>query len=112
MAYGGFGHGEDNPATIRRAIVGIGRSGRSGRRGPGGRRSVGSAGSRPVLDWIDQCEKAGSRVRRAAEFRDAWREVSLMSLDVDRARQAIDSLDRGEGIPFDQAMHGLRNRLR
>lgn len=68
--------------------------------------------SRPVLDWLDQCEKAGSRVRRAAEFRDAWREVSLMSLDVDRARQAIDSLDRGEGIPFDQAMHGLRNRLR
>jgi hypothetical protein len=68
--------------------------------------------SESLLKGIRGSELNGFTVEGAAGFREACREVDLMSLDTDRVRESIESLQHGSGISFAQAMHGLRNSIR
>lgn len=67
---------------------------------------------RAVIGLLEECEKGGYVVERAGEFREACREVALMSTDIDRVQASVASLDEGRGIPETQALDELRNRLR
>ena len=68
--------------------------------------------SEPLVDGIAACEAAGFSVTGSADFRDACRDVDLMSLGTDRVQASIESLNQGRRISFQQAMNGLRNSLR
>jgi phage-related protein len=46
------------------------------------------------------------------EFRSAVRDVSLMSLDTQRVKESIESLESHKGRSFEQGIEELRNRLR
>ena len=63
-----------------------------------------------MLVAVRACEEQGYAVEGAGPFREACREVSLMSLDIPRVRQSIESLRQGGGIPLRQAMDELRRR--
>jgi hypothetical protein len=63
-----------------------------------------------MLEAVRACEELGYTVEGAGQFREACREVSLMSLDTPRVRQSIDSLREGQGIGLQQAMDELRHR--
>jgi hypothetical protein len=63
-----------------------------------------------MLEAVRACEKQGYTVEGADQFREACREVSLMSLDTPRVRQSIESLRQGGGTPLRQAMDELRHR--
>ena len=65
-----------------------------------------------LLGAIDVCEASAIVVHGSADLRRACRDVDLMSLDTDRVRASVESLDRGLGIPLTQAMNGLRRSLR
>lgn len=72
--------------------------------------------------WLDTSERVlavarafeaqGYDVRRSGDLEEAISDVKLMSLDTSRARSALESLERGEGVSQQQALDGLRNRLR
>lgn len=47
-------------------------------------------------------------LRRWDDFRAAIRDVSLMCLDTDRTKAAIESLEAGQGIPLERAREDLR----
>jgi hypothetical protein len=64
--------------------------------------------SESLIKGIAACEKAGFLVSGSADFREACREVDLMSLDTERTRISIESLGRRSGISLKQAMNGLR----
>ena len=64
---------------------------------------------RLVLDTISQCERAGFDVEGAARFREKYREISLLPLDIAQVRRSIESLEQGRGISHTQAMYALRN---
>ena len=68
-------------------------------------------GAQPVLRAIAQCENRGSDVEQGQRFRDVYREVSLLPLDVQRAQASDAAADKGLGVPFDQAMDELQDRL-
>ena len=68
--------------------------------------------SAPLLAAIDSCESKRYKVDGADDFRRANLDVSLMSLDTNRNRQSLESLQTGPGIPSKQAMDELRNSLR
>jgi len=61
---------------------------------------------------VDACQRHGFAVGDAAQLREESRQVALMSLDTDRVRRSIESLEEGRGIPFAQAMDELRHHLR
>jgi len=66
-----------------------------------------------LLRVIEFCESdCGFVVDGASDLRQEHNEVSLMSLDTERVRESILSLEEGRGIPPKQAMNELRNRLR
>ena len=65
--------------------------------------------SESLLGGIKSREASGFAVDGAAHFRQACREVDLMSLDVDQVRASIESLQSGSGMSLTQAMNGLRN---
>ena len=62
-----------------------------------------------MLEAVRGCEEMGYTVEGAGQLREACREVSLMSLDIPRVRQSIDSLREGAGITLQQAMDELRS---
>ena len=64
-----------------------------------------------MLVAVRACEEQGYTIEGAGPFREACREVSLMSLDIPRVRQSIESLRQGGGIPLRQAIDELRNRV-
>ena len=68
-------------------------------------------GAQPVLGAIGQCEKRGLDVEQGRKFRDVYREVSLLPLDVQRAQASDAAAEKGLGAPFDQAMDELQNHL-
>ncbi len=68
--------------------------------------------SESLLKGIKRSEANGFAVEGSADFRQACREVDLMSLDTDRVRSSIESLQNGSGTNVKQAMNGLRNHLR
>jgi len=68
--------------------------------------------SQRVLDAVGLCEAEGFVVQGADQLREESRQVALMSLDTDRVRRSIESLEEGRGIPFAQAMDELRDHLR
>jgi hypothetical protein len=65
-----------------------------------------------LLEAIDACERENYQIQNARRFRDAYQDVSLMSLDVDRDRQSLASLATGSGIPAKEAMDALRRGVR
>jgi hypothetical protein len=67
---------------------------------------------RLVLDAIAECERAESDVEGAARFREKYREISLLPLDISKVRRSIESLEQGRGISRAQAMYALRNPVR
>jgi hypothetical protein len=68
--------------------------------------------SQLALKAVDACQRHGFSVSEAAQLREESRQVALMSLDLDRVRRSIESLEAGRGIPFAQAMDELRHHLR
>ncbi len=60
---------------------------------------------------IDACKDHGFSVEGENKLREAQRGVSLMPLEIDRVRESIESLERGNGVPFAQAMDELRSHL-
>lgn len=69
--------------------------------------------TRRLLDGaVRDLEQMGFVVERADALRQACREVSLLPLDTDRVRRSLESLENGEGVPMEQAIDELRNRLR
>jgi hypothetical protein len=64
------------------------------------------------LKAIGVYETQSYEVVGAAGLRKKYQEVFLMCLDPGKAREAIESLERGHGIPADRAMNELRDRLR
>lgn len=65
-----------------------------------------------LLGTLKVCEVNGFTVDGSADFRAACRDVDLMSLDTDRVRASVESLNQGLGTSLTQAMNGLRNSLR
>jgi hypothetical protein len=65
--------------------------------------------SEELLKAIVDGENRGFQVGGAQEFREKLREVSLMSLDIQRIKQSMESLEAGHGVAFDQAMYALRH---
>jgi hypothetical protein len=65
-----------------------------------------------LIEGIEVCEKHGYRIEGHDTLRQAFHETSLMPLDTDRVRRSIESLETGRGTPAEQAMDGLRDRLR
>jgi hypothetical protein len=65
-----------------------------------------------LVGVIEAYEQAGYEIEGAAELRTAHRDVSLMSLDPERAHTSIAALERGEGIPAQEVMDGIRHHLR
>ena len=65
-----------------------------------------------LLGAIEVCEVNGFAVHGSVDFRQACLDVDLMSLDTDRVRASVESLNQGAGTSFAQAMNGLRNSLR
>jgi len=69
--------------------------------------------TKAILQIVHRCEtQCCFEVEGADELRQEFQEVSLMSLDTERAKQSIMSLDAGEGISAEQAMNVLRDHLR
>jgi len=68
--------------------------------------------STTLAKLIEDCESLAYDIAGADNFRRECREVSLMSLDVDKVRRSIDSLRAGQGTPSGQAMDELRHNLR
>jgi hypothetical protein len=64
-------------------------------------------GSGPMLELVRGWEKQGYKVEGTDRFREACREVSLMSLDIPRVQQSIESLRQGGGTTLQQAMDEL-----
>jgi hypothetical protein len=67
---------------------------------------------RLVLDAISECERAGVDVEEAARFREKYREISLLPLDIPQVQRSIESLEQGGGISHAKAMYALRNPVR
>jgi hypothetical protein len=63
-----------------------------------------------MVEVVRAFEALGYAVEGADDLRNECREVSLMSLDIPRVRQSIDSLREGDGITLQQAMDELRHR--
>ncbi len=57
-----------------------------------------------MLELVRAFEELGYTIEGAGPLREAYREVSLMSLDIPRVRQSIESLREGRGITLQQAM--------
>jgi hypothetical protein len=68
--------------------------------------------SQRTLDVVDLFKAEGFVVQGADQLRDESHQVALMSLDTDRVRRSIESLEEDRGIPFAQAMDELRHHLR
>jgi len=66
----------------------------------------------PTVSKLASLKKEYGMLDGAEELRAGYRDVKLMSLDTDRVRESIESLEQGRGIPFDIAMEELRNNLR
>lgn len=64
-----------------------------------------------VLRTVEACEETGYEVDGADELRKQSRDVSLMSLDPVQAEASIAAIERGEGVPAEEAMDVLRDRL-
>ncbi len=65
-----------------------------------------------LLEAIDFCESKHYKVDSADQFRQSNLDVSLMSLDTDRNRQSLESIQSGRTITSKQAMDELRSCLR
>lgn len=65
-----------------------------------------------LLNAIEVVEGQNYYPTGADGFRKAHREVSLMCLDVGEAQESIEALERGEGVPANQAINELRDRIR
>ena len=68
--------------------------------------------SRLLLDEICRCEAVGFDVEQAAAFREQYREISLLPLDIAKVQRSVESLEQGGGISHAQALHALRNPVR
>jgi hypothetical protein len=66
------------------------------------------AQSETLLAAIRVFEARGFHVEGVEPLRERYREVSLLPLDLDRVQGTIGSLERGEGVPLEQAMNELR----
>jgi hypothetical protein len=66
------------------------------------------AQSETLLAAVRSFEARGFQVEGAVMLREKYREVSLLPFDLQRVRESIESLDRGEGTPLEQAMDELR----
>lgn len=64
-----------------------------------------------LLRVIDRCKVRRHEITGEGELRSAFKDVSLMPLDVDRMRAAYESLQEGKGISHAEAMNELRHRL-
>lgn len=60
-----------------------------------------------VISSIQEYELKGFEIKQASEFREAYRDVSLMRLDIDRARKEHEATDT---ISFEQALEDLKIR--
>jgi len=65
----------------------------------------------PIIAKMRMPESPIAKLNGAEELKARYRDVRLMSLDMDKLKQAIEQFERGEGIPFDVAMEELRNNL-
>jgi len=68
--------------------------------------------SNVLMGAVAAYEAENYRVEGADEFRTQIQDVSLMSLDIDRDRRSVASLEEGRGVPAKKAMDDLRNHLR
>jgi hypothetical protein len=68
--------------------------------------------SKLLLEAASACEAENYAVDGADDLRREVRDVSLMSLDAERDRQSVGSLEEGRGVPSRKAMDELRDRLR
>jgi hypothetical protein len=68
--------------------------------------------TRAILDAVALCEGRGFEVNGADRLRAASQDVSLMSLNTERLRASVESLQQGRGIPHATAMNELRDNLR
>jgi hypothetical protein len=66
------------------------------------------AQSETLLAAVRSFEARGLQVEGAGVLREKYREVSLLPFDMQRVRESIESLDRGEGTPLEQAIDELR----
>lgn len=60
---------------------------------------------------LDRSE-AFRQLQHVDEFREGIRRVSLMSLDTDRTKRSVESLQQGRGMSLDTAREWLRDKLR
>jgi hypothetical protein len=65
-----------------------------------------------LLQAITDCEGSGYQIDDAETIRNAYREISLMSLDIPQVRQSLESLEQGRGKRMAQAFDELRDHLR
>jgi len=70
------------------------------------------ARSAALLQAVEALERENYQIEGADRFRKEYRDVSLMSLDVDLDRQSLASLAAGGGIPAKEAMDALRRGVR
>lgn len=77
--------------------------------------------SRLYSSWLENAEATAGMARKeifagqlqcGEEFWENLRRVQLMSLDTDRTKRSIESLQNGTGVPFERAMESLRSNLR
>jgi hypothetical protein len=66
----------------------------------------------PIIAKMRLPESPIAKLNGSEELKARYSDVKLMSLDIDRVRESIESLEQGRGIPFDIAMEELRNNLR
>jgi hypothetical protein len=66
----------------------------------------------PILEVASRCEQRSCELERLDELRSAFEDVSLMSLDAQRLKSSVESLEQGRGIPHAKAMNDLRDSLR
>ncbi len=65
--------------------------------------------SESLLAGLKVFEINGFAVHGSVDFRKACLEVDMMSLDMERVRASVESLNKGRGTSLTQAMNGLRN---
>jgi hypothetical protein len=64
--------------------------------------------STTLLAAIGEFESQGFQVEGAGAFREKYRDVSLLPLDIEQTRKSIESLEQGEGVPLRQGIDELR----
>lgn len=68
--------------------------------------------TRQIIESAARCQERGCELDGVDELRSAFKDISLMSLDTERLKSSVESLQQGRGIPHAQAMNELRDSLR